>query len=273
MRIVKWVFGGLAAIVVILGLVWVMLPKDRIINFALNQIEGQTGRDISVGGDAELKIFPNLVVVADQVSVANADWSDRGAMMSADRLDVSVSMAALLGGDIVISRLSLIRPDILLERNENGQANWVFGSDQPQKCDAPQTDDEADQTAGTDGADVPLIEIPIAEIVDGQVRYSDRVTGQDITVRDISAELRLPSLDQPVTFCRGAELWRAAPYFGGQCTVARGFWDDHTHPIWGRGYSVRRRCIVDQWDRDHDGQCHGRFGSGPVKHAEFPIRV
>ena len=126
MRIVKWVFGGLAAVVVILGLAWVMVPKDRIINFALDRVAAQTGRDISVGGDAELKIFPNLVVVADQVSVANADWSDRGAMMSADRLDVSVSMAALFGGDIVISRLSLIRPDILLERNENGQANWVL---------------------------------------------------------------------------------------------------------------------------------------------------
>ena len=89
MRIVKWVFGGLAAVVVVLGLTWVMVPKDRIINFALDRVEAQTGRYISVGGDAELKIFPNLVVVADQVSVANADWSDRGAMMSADRLDIS----------------------------------------------------------------------------------------------------------------------------------------------------------------------------------------
>ena len=193
MRIVKWVFGGLAAIVVILGLAWVMVPKDRIINFALDRVEAQTGRDISVGGDAELKIFPNLVVVADQVSVANADWSDRGAMMSADRLDVSVSMAALFGGDIVISRLSFIRPDILLERNESGQSNWVFGADQPQMRDATQTDTNADQTAGMDRADVPLIEIPIAEIVDGQVRYRDRVTGRDITVRDISAELRMSS--------------------------------------------------------------------------------
>mgnify|MGYP000291876659 FL=1 len=82
-------FGGLAAFVVVLGLAWVMVPKDRIINFALDRVEAQTGRYISVGGDAELKIFPNLVVVADQVSVANADWSDRGAMMSADRLDIS----------------------------------------------------------------------------------------------------------------------------------------------------------------------------------------
>ena len=95
MRIVKWVFGGLAAVVVILALAWVMVPKDRIINFALNQVEAQTGRDISVGGGANLKIFPNLVVVADQVSVANADWSDRGAMMSVDRLDVSVSLVAI----------------------------------------------------------------------------------------------------------------------------------------------------------------------------------
>jgi len=203
-------FGGLAAVVVVLGLAWVMVPKDRIINFALDRVEAQTGRYISVGGDAELKIFPNLVVVADQVSVANADWSDRGAMMSADRLDVSVSMASLFGGDIVISRLSLIRPDILLERNESGQVNWVFGSDQPQMRDARQTDTDADQTAATDGADVPLIKIPIAEIVDGQVRYSDRVTGQDITVREISAELRMPSLDQPVTFA-GALTYGTRP--------------------------------------------------------------
>ena len=35
MRIVKWVFGGLAAIVVVLTLVWVMVLKDWIINFAL----------------------------------------------------------------------------------------------------------------------------------------------------------------------------------------------------------------------------------------------
>ena len=210
MRIVKWVFGGLAAVVVSLGLAWVIVPKDRIINFALDRVEAQTGRDISVGGDAELKIFPNLVVVADQVSVANADWSDRGAMMSADRLDVSVSMATLFGGDIVISRLSLIRPDILLERNESGQANWVFGSDQPEMRDTSQTDSDAEQTADTDSADAPLIEIPIAEIVDGQVRYSDRMTGQDITVRDISAELRMPSLDQPVTFA-GALTYGARP--------------------------------------------------------------
>ena len=120
MRIVKWGFGGLAAVVVMLGLAWVMVPKDQIINFALDRVKAQTGCDISVGGDAELKIFPNLVVVADQVSFANADWSVHGAMMSADRLDVSVSVASLFGGDIVISRLLLIRPDTLFERNESG---------------------------------------------------------------------------------------------------------------------------------------------------------
>ena len=86
MRIDQWVFGGLAALVVILGWGWVMVPKDQIINFALDWVEAQIGRGISVGGDAELKIFPNLVVVADQVSVANADWSDRGAKIPSKRV-------------------------------------------------------------------------------------------------------------------------------------------------------------------------------------------
>ena len=39
MRIVKWVFGGLTAVVVMLGLAWVMVPKDRIINFALDRVK------------------------------------------------------------------------------------------------------------------------------------------------------------------------------------------------------------------------------------------
>ena len=200
MRIVKWVVGGLAVVVVILGLAWVMVPKERIINFALKQVQAQTGRDVTVGGDADLKIFPNLVFVAEQVSVANADWSDRGPMMTAERLDVAVSMTALLGGDIVISRLSLVRPDILLERDETGLANWVFGSDQTQTRDAPNENSGVDGGAGTNDADIPLIEIPIAEIVDGQVRYIDRASGSDMSLRDISAELRMPALDQPISF-------------------------------------------------------------------------
>ena len=200
MRSVKWVVGGLAAVVVILGLAWVMVPKERIIKFALNQVQAQTGRDVTVGGDADLKIFPNLVVVAEQVSVANADWSDRGPMMTAERLDVAVSMTALLGGDIVISRLSLVRPDILLERDETGLANWVFGSDQTQTRDTPNENSGVDGGAGTNDADIPLIEIPIAEIVDGQVRYIDRASGSDMSLRDISAELRMPALDQPISF-------------------------------------------------------------------------
>ena len=117
---------------------------------------------MTVGGDADLKIFPNLVVVAEQLSVANAYWSDRGPKMTAERLDVAVSMTALLGGDIVISRLSLVRPDILLERDETGLANWVFGSDPTQTRDTPNENSVVDGGSGTNDADIPLIEIPIA---------------------------------------------------------------------------------------------------------------
>ena len=63
---------------------------------------------------------------------------------------------------------------------------------------------------GSNGTNVPLIEIPIAEIVEGQVRYSDRMSGQNITVSNILAELRMPSLDQPVTFA-GALTYGARP--------------------------------------------------------------
>jgi len=200
MRSVKWIVGSFAVVIVILALAWVVIPKERIINFALNQVEAQIGRTVTVGGDADLKIFPNLAVVADQVSVANADGSDQATMMSAERLNISVSVTALLQGDIVISRLSLIRPDILLERDEAGRANWIFGSDTAHDSDAAEASANADQNVDEQRLDIPKIEIPIAEIVQGQVRYVDPVSGHDIVFRDISAELRMPSLDQPVSF-------------------------------------------------------------------------
>ena len=66
MRIVKLVVGGLTVVVVILGLSWVMVPKEQSINFALNQVQAQIGRDVTVDGDADLKIFPNLVVLRNR---------------------------------------------------------------------------------------------------------------------------------------------------------------------------------------------------------------
>lgn len=121
MRIIKWVFVGLAAVVLGLAMLWVLIPKERIINFALAQVQAQTGRAVRVDGDSDLRVFPNIAVVADQISVANADWSDRGPMLSADRLDVSISAIALLRGDIVMSRMTLIRSEILLERHARVQ--------------------------------------------------------------------------------------------------------------------------------------------------------
>ena len=109
MRIVKWVLAAWPRLVVILGLAWVMVPKDRIINFALDRVEAQTGRDISVGGDAELKIFRIWLVGSGQCCERRLVRS-RGNDVRGPFGCFGVYGGAF-GGDIVISRLSLIRPD------------------------------------------------------------------------------------------------------------------------------------------------------------------
>ena len=170
MRIIKWVFVGLAAVVLGLAMLWVLIPKERIINFALAQVQAQTGRAVRVDGDSDLRIFPNIAVVADQISVANADWSDRGPMLSADRLDVSISAIGLLRGDIVMSRMTLIRPEILLERHANGSANWDLGADDDETPEIADASDEQSKPEST-SPDIPIIEILIAELIDGQLRF------------------------------------------------------------------------------------------------------
>jgi len=126
----RWVIR-LVALVVVLAVVAIaslfLLPSDRIARIAADQITSATGRQVTMSGDTTISFYPVLGVSTGAVTVANADWSTSGPMLTAESLKIGVEPTALFGGDIRITGLEAVKPEILLERATDGRVNWELG--------------------------------------------------------------------------------------------------------------------------------------------------
>ena len=97
-----------------------LLPGERIARIAADQISAQTGREVSISGDAKISFWPVLGVATGPIEVANASWSKHGPLLTADSLKVGVDVKSLIAGSIRITGLEAVRPEILLERAQTG---------------------------------------------------------------------------------------------------------------------------------------------------------
>ncbi len=121
-----------------------LLPQDRIARIAAEQIRSQTGRAVDFGGEVRLSFWPVLGIETGPVTLSNADWADAGPMLTAEHLAVGVSAAALLRGDIRITRVVAEQPVLQLEHAADGRVNWEFTSAEPVAESAAEAAPDAD---------------------------------------------------------------------------------------------------------------------------------
>lgn len=187
----RWLFRAVGALLLLgllaLGLL-TLVPSERIAAAAAQQFQRLTGRALQIEGDISPRFWPVLGVTTGPVTIANADWSDRGPMFRADSLTVEINASALLGGEIRILGLSADRPQILLERAKDGRENWVFGGG---------------GASGEVSADTPGVgrayTLEEGLIRGGTLRFIDHGAGQDIALDDVEARLAIPDFSGPVT--------------------------------------------------------------------------
>ena len=115
--------GIILSAVIILGAVSLFLP-DRIYLRAAESITRQlTDRDLHIGSLNIQRGLQTVVEMSD-ISFSNADWSDRSAMIEAERLTATINLRALVQGIVEISSLSLDGLKLQLEKYTKGQFNW-----------------------------------------------------------------------------------------------------------------------------------------------------
>lgn len=181
MRLLMKLFGALIVMVIVAVIGVLLLPGDKIAQVAVDQIRAQTGRQVTLQGDTTVSYYPVLGVSTGQITIANADWSKSGPMMTADSLKVGVDFASLLSGAIKITGLEAVRPAILLERARDGRVNWELGVSGVVPSGQP-----------SGSANKLALSLDRALISGGVLRYIDHGAGTDLSLRDLSLDLQWP---------------------------------------------------------------------------------
>lgn len=191
----RWVFR-LIGVVVVLALLAVgavaMMPAERIAALALTRLETLTGRKVTLEGSVRPSLWPVLGVQTGPVTISNADWSSAGPMFRAEGLDISVDLAALIGGDVKITGFQADAPKLLLERAKDGRENWMFGGD----------------GGGTVTTDTPGVgaafTLAKGAINGGTVTFTDHRSGSSLELTDLDLTTAIPDYEGEVSLSLSA---------------------------------------------------------------------
>src|ERR1700687_3941165 len=113
---------GVIVIAVVLFFPWNLL-RGPIASYFGHQL----GRPVAIAGDLNVKLGWTPRIQVDDVSVGNAPWSKDPQMVHVRRMNLRVELLSLFAGAPVVPTLQMIEPQILLEKDRAGAANWRFG--------------------------------------------------------------------------------------------------------------------------------------------------
>ena len=193
MRWLVRVLASLVMLLLMLGIMVVLMPKDGVLDLAAQRFEAATGRKLEIAPGARVTLWPVIGVSAGPVRLANAEWGSAPDMLVAERIDIGLDPIALLDGQLHITEIELAAPQLLLERGPKGAVNWKV-----------QAKGETPQTPTTDGT--TNFSLGTLRLRDGQLRFVDSAAGQDITLTDMDLATAIPDLDGPVSLTASALL-------------------------------------------------------------------
>lgn len=166
-RILKWTGIVLALLIVGLVLFVALFDFTGMIERAAGK---NSGREVKLDGKVDIQWGWTPKVTLKGIEIGNMVGLPEPLMASAQNIEVTVDAKKLLRGRIAIPELVLENPDIILEKDKDGNANWNFGDNPEGKAVGAVTPD--------DRSEVP--EIGRLLIKNGRLRYRDAQAGIDI---------------------------------------------------------------------------------------------
>jgi uncharacterized protein involved in outer membrane biogenesis len=177
----KKILIGLVAVVVVVGIVLAVVAAnlDKIVNSRkgelLAQAKARTGRELSVG-EVGVALWPEIGVRVHDVVVGDDPAFSSEPFLRARDVRINVALMPLFKKRVVFKRVVLNEPEIAVIKGEGKRFNYTSLIE----AAAPAGDGSSPKPEA--GAAAVLA---FADIKDGTVRYLDRQSGLDRTVRDI----------------------------------------------------------------------------------------
>ena len=89
-----------------------------------------TGRDVTIAGAIEARLFPWPALVLNDVRIANPEGTLATNLMEARRIDMGMSLAPLISGRVEVESIAVDGPVFAFERLASGAASWTIEPDQ-----------------------------------------------------------------------------------------------------------------------------------------------
>jgi AsmA family protein len=153
-------------------------------------VEESTGRTLKVDGDLEFAVSLIPTVVVEDVQFSNARWSSKPDMLKLKKFEIEVALLPLLTGNIQVNRVILVAPEVLLETNKKGTANWDFSTTKSNK---------KTKTADTGKTSAPGIVVNEVHIENATVTYIDGAAGKTTTLFIDEITTESDSVDAPLS--------------------------------------------------------------------------
>jgi uncharacterized protein involved in outer membrane biogenesis len=119
-------YGAIAAATVaVLALVVAFFPWNALRGPIAAYFGHRMQRQVTIDGDLRVHLGLPVVVEVDDLSIANAVWSDVQPMARTARMVLTFRLPSLLHA--TPDTVQLFEPRVVLEKNANGEANWHFG--------------------------------------------------------------------------------------------------------------------------------------------------
>jgi uncharacterized protein involved in outer membrane biogenesis len=147
-----------------------------------------TGRDVTIRGPLEVRLFPWPSLTAQDVRISNPSGSLIHDFAQIDRVEAEIAAPALLSGRIEFRKVKLLRPILSLERLATGGTSWDINP--------------ARSLQGLPGAD--QIAVAGIDIEDGQVLLGDGRRGGISQVNGVNGKLVSPCPGWPLACAPGS---------------------------------------------------------------------
>lgn len=183
--------GAVVGVLLLAAVLFVVFfPKELAAREAERRIEAATERDLVLGENIDITLFPNLGFSVDGALLSNPQGFDdeaarRGGaeeapFIAADRIVFAVALLPLLRGDIEVKRLIFDGAEVRLRAKEDGSANWTFP-----------TDEDREQPTLED------LRLDDVQLNDSLITFQGADGAPPLALEDVDARLSLESLDAP----------------------------------------------------------------------------
>ncbi len=201
MKVLKWLIGGVFALVLFAGIgiaaVVYLVDWNDFRDTIQNQTKKHTGRDLTIAGDLNPSVFPWVGVSIGDISLANAEGFGDTPFAKMGSADVKVELLPLLKKEVNVRTVELQGLNLDLQRAADGTTNWDDLIKSSVATTTESGDDNTEVEVEGDTAAIAALAVGGISVSDANLSWTDAQSGTDAKLTNFNLKTGAIELAKP----------------------------------------------------------------------------